>query len=261
VSSDLVAELLARPDDTELRRVIASDFDEHRNELWIEQIAPGSHPRLLAARDRSDRSDPADAAMRRAAAQYLLAWAEHFRIRFAHGRAPEEAARIAQILYATAAVVDPLEGEVHYQWAQLDRRTTRREGQSSEEELAAYRRARPLSRANLERALAINPDHVEALGDLGIVCRELGELDRAIELLERYRAVFRATRRPELGRGMYWDYRTGHLWRAYHERAVLRMFGVPVGVNRPPRPCPARTATLIYGEATGSGFATHIGAK
>jgi len=174
------------------------------------------------------------AARRRGAAAHLLSWAEHFRIRVAHGRQAEESARIAGVLYAVAAAVDPLGGSVHYHGSLFDRRGVPH---------AEWRRGRRLGRANLERALAINPDHLGALGDLGVLHRDLGEHDRAIELLERYLAVFRASWRPGEVRGMSWDLHAGELGAAYYDRACLRLYGVPAGANRPPgRPSEAALA-------------------
>jgi len=165
------------------------------------------------------------AGRRRGAAAHLLTWAEHFRIRVAHDRRPEESTRIAGVLYAAAAALDPLAGSVHYHGSLFDRR-----GVPHEE----WRRGRQLGRANLERALAINPDHLGALGDLGALHLDLGEHDRAIELLERYLTAFRALWRPGEVRGMSWDLHAAELASAQYGRACLRLYGVPAGANRPP---------------------------
>jgi tetratricopeptide (TPR) repeat protein len=120
-------------------------------------------------------------------------------------------------LYPAAATFDPLAGSVHYFWSLFDERR---------------------SRKLLEQALAVGPDHLCTLGELGAAARAAGDFDRAIELLERYVEKFRALHTGGV-RGLFWDYQLAELAIAHYENACVALFGVRPGQQRPAgRPTP-----------------------
>jgi len=180
-------------------------------------VRTGRHAELVdrfvdAARSAVER----DPTLREAAAAYALVWAEISRIHVAHGRNKRDAAKLARRWYAAAAELEPLAGSVHYYWSLFDGRR---------------------KKSLLETALEHGPDHLCTLGHLGAAARKAGDLDRAVELLERYVRGFRALHTGGVW-GLYWDFHLAELAISHYERACLALHGVRPGVNPAGRPSP-----------------------
>ncbi|PRP91388.1 Tetratricopeptide repeat protein [Enhygromyxa salina] len=120
-------------------------------------------------------------ARREALARELLVWAELFRIKMCHGIEVAESTELAVRFYERVHALHPLGGDVYTAHA-LFLRQAKREG----------------SDALLESLLDSQPDHLEALSELGASAFRREDWPRAIELLER--AVERAR---ETGAGGY----------------------------------------------------------
>ena len=105
---------------------------------------------------------------RSAVAEQLLAWAELFRIKMCHDVAKPESMALAERYYALALELKPSDAQIYSQRA-LFLRQAGREGEQDQ----------------LQSALAIDPDHIDALAGLGRKAFEEQRWADAIPLLER----------------------------------------------------------------------------